>query len=210
MSARAIIPKEQLTAYERWELLDFSAGGKPRVRQDALPTVAAIEQLQAQARDEGFAAGRKDGYAAGVGRAAAEAQALSALLQPLADSLRQLDEEVAQQVLTLALHVAREVLRGSLRADPELMLPAVREAIRNFDSYNQHPQLILNPADAELVRAHLADQLQHGGWRLREDPLVERGGCRVETNTAEVDATLSTRWQRVVATLGQDLAWTEG
>ncbi|CAG0964499.1 Flagellar assembly protein FliH [Burkholderiales bacterium] len=206
---KSIIPKEQLTAYERWELLDFSAGGKPRVRQEALPTVAAVQQIQAQAREEGLAAGLKEGYAAGVAKAAHEAQALHALLQPLADTLRQLDEELAQEVLTLALHVAREVVRGSLNANPDLVLPVVREAIRNFDAFNQHPQLILNPADADLVKTQLADQLQHGGWRLREDPLVERGGCRVETHTAEVDATLATRWQRVLAALGQDLAWAE-
>ncbi len=205
----AIIPKEQLTAYERWELLDFSAGGKPRVRQEALPTVAAIEQMQAQAREEAYAAGRKEGYAAGSARAASEARALSALLEPLSDSLKKLDQEIAQDVLALALSVAREVIRGALQVNPELVLPVVREAIRNFDSFNQHPQLILNPADAEIVRTHLADQLQHGGWRLREDPLVERGGCRVETQTAEVDATLVTRWQRVLATLGQDRAWVE-
>lgn len=209
MSSRAIIPKEQLSAYERWELLDFSAGGKPRLRQEALPTVAAVEQIQAQAREEGFAAGRRDGYAAGAAAAAAEAKAIHALLQPLAETLRRLDEEMAQEVLTLALQVAREMIRGALNAKPELVLPVVNEAIRNFDSFNQHPQLILNPADAELVKSQLADQLQHGGWRLREDPLVERGGCRVETHSAEVDATLETRWQRVLAALGQDLAWVE-
>jgi len=205
----AIIPKEQLTAFERWELLDFGAGGKRRPRQDALPTVAAIEQIQAQAREEGFAAGQKEGYAAGTARAEAQARALNALIEPLSESLKKLDQEIAQDVLALALSVAREVIRGSLQVNPEMVLPVVREAIRNFDSFNQHPQLILHPADAEIVRTHLADQLQHGGWRLREDPMVERGGCRVETQTAEVDATLVTRWQRVIATLGQDRAWVE-
>ncbi len=205
----AIIPKEQLTAYERWELSDLGRGHKPRTRQDVLPTVAAVEKIQAQARDEGFAAGMKEGYAAGAARAAAEARAIAALIEPLGDSLRKLDHEIAQDVLALALSVAHEVLRGSLQVNPELILPVVREAIRNFDSYNQHPQLVLNPGDAEMVKAHLADQLQHGGWRVREDPTVARGGCLVETHTAEVDATLGTRWQRVLATLGQDLAWAE-
>jgi flagellar assembly protein FliH len=207
MAARQIIPKEQLTAYERWEMSDFGGSPGVRARPDNLPTVAAIEQIQAQAREEGYAAGRGEGYAAGLAQAAAEARSIHNLLQPLADSLRSLDEEIAQDVLTLALHVAREVIRDALVAKPELVLPVVREAIRGFDSFNQHPQLIVNPADGDLIRMHLADQLQHGGWKLREDPTIERGGCRVETHSAEADATLATRWTRVIAALGQDLAW---
>lgn len=207
MAARQIIPKEQLTAYERWEMSDFGGTSSPRARPDHLPTVAAIEQIQTQAREEGYAAGRGEGYAAGLAQAAAEARSIHDLLQPLAASLRNLDEEIAADVLALALHVAREVIRDALATKPELMIPVVREAIRNFDSFNQHPQLIVNPADGELVRLHLADQLQHGGWKLREDPTIERGGCRVETHSAEVDATLATRWTRVVASLAQDVAW---
>ena len=36
------------------------------------------------------------------------------------------------------------------------------------------------------------------------------GGCRIESGTSEVDATLSTRWQRVLDTIGSSSDWLEG
>ena len=44
-------------------------------------------------------------------------------------------------------------------------------------------------------------------WKIVEDAQIERGGCRLETPTTEVDATLETRWRRVVASLGRDDSW---
>jgi flagellar assembly protein FliH len=40
-----------------------------------------------------------------------------------------------------------------------------------------------------------------------EDILVERGGCRLDTATTEVDATLETRWRRIIGALGSDDPW---
>jgi flagellar assembly protein FliH len=42
-----------------------------------------------------------------------------------------------------------------------------------------------------------------------EDPQIERGGCRLETPSTEIDATLETRWRRVIASLGRDDPWIE-
>jgi flagellar assembly protein FliH len=42
------------------------------------------------------------------------------------------------------------------------------------------------------------------------DPSVQPGGCRIETPQGEIDATVATRWRRVISTLGVDQpAWTE-
>jgi flagellar assembly protein FliH len=58
------------------------------------------------------------------------------------------------------------------------------------------------------VRAHVGDEAP-GAWRIVEDHRVEPGGCRVVSPTCEVDATLATRWKRVVEALGRDASWIE-
>ena len=45
------------------------------------------------------------------------------------------------------------------------------------------------------------------GWKIFEDARVEHGGARIETATSQIDASLETRWKRVVAALGQDTSW---
>lgn len=63
------IPKEQLTAYERWELplLDERGNEVPREEErDVKPLTAAdIEEIRRAAREDGYNEGREQGYEAG-------------------------------------------------------------------------------------------------------------------------------------------------
>ncbi len=63
------IPKEQLTAYERWELPLLDAKGNEVAREeerDVKPLTAAdIEEIRQAAREDGHAEGRDAGYQAG-------------------------------------------------------------------------------------------------------------------------------------------------
>ena len=68
------------------------------------------------------------------------------------------------------------------------------------------------------LRLHELEQIRRGvrriqltqlGWQLIEDESIERGGCRIESEAAQIDATNATRWERAVATLGRDRTWLE-
>jgi flagellar assembly protein FliH len=69
------------------------------------------------------------------------------------------------------------------------------------------PQLIVSPADLPVVEAYLMDELRARGWNVRTDPAIERGGCRAHAATGEVDASISSRWERVAAALGKVSTW---
>jgi len=198
MSSKSI-PKEQLSAYQRWELNAFdqpSEGVK-------LPTADEIQHIQQQAYQEGFAAGMKDGRAEGQ----SVAQQMQALMTELHQSMQQFEITMAQEIMDLALDIARQMVRSALAVNPELVLAVVREAIESLPQVNQNPTLILHPEDAQLVRDMLSHEYQENVWRVVDDPLMERGGCRVETGTAEIDANMESRWQRIVAALGSDAPW---
>lgn len=200
-----IVPKEQLSAYQRWEMDAFDE------THAVLPTAEGIEQIQQQAHHEGYQEGlqqgREQGYREGGAQALQEAQRLNQLLVKVNETLQQLDQEMAQQMLELALGIARQMLRQALPVLPELVLSVVREAINSLPQTNQQPQLILHPQDAALVRSHLEAELAHGHWRVVEDSQIARGGCRLETAQSEIDATLESRWKRVLESLGQSGDW---
>jgi len=118
-----------------------------------------------------------------------------------------MDEQVAHELLGLSLDIARQVLYQALKVNPELMLGVVREAIGTLPHVNQGAHLVLHPDDAALVRERMGEQLTHSGWKIFEDARVERGGARIETANSQIDASLETRWNRVVAALGQDTTW---
>lgn len=210
----AIIQKEHLTAYQRWELPAFDMV-KVDVVNNPVPTVtvAQLEQIQQQAHEEGYKTGYAEGcakgYAEGVQKAHDEAQRMAGIVGALEKELHQVDEQVAQDLLDLALEIAKQMLQQTLKVKPDLLLNVVRNAIGDLPHFNQHAHLVLHPADAELVRSSMGEQLNHTGWKIFEDAQMERGGCRLETAHSQIDATLATRWKRVVSSIGQDGTWLE-
>ena len=232
------IPKEKLTAYQRWELAAFDEEEQAarRAAEEAArtppadsmpeeepaeeaeateipeepplswPTAADIERIHTEAHDQGYAAGYEEGIAKGREITAR----FDELLTGLGQSLRELDQKVAEQLLATAIEIARQVLRQSLRIKPDLLLPVVREAITTLHPHTGHPLLFVHPDDAGLVRQHLGEQLTHNNWRILEDGSLTPGGCRVEYGASEVDATLETRWRRVIESLGINEEWLDG
>lgn len=223
------IPKEQLDSYQRWqinsfdrptaapvapatssepvavpapqEIVDETAGGE-LVTDFGLPTAEDIERIHAEAREAGYAEGHQAGYAEGREAAREQAERMLALADNLQRSLTGIDQSVADEVLSLALEVASQVLRRTVESDPDYLLPIIREALAALPLHHGHVTLHINPADAEAVRQHLGNQFTQAGWHVIEDAQVELGGCFLRAGSSEVDATLATRWKRVLESIG--------
>jgi flagellar assembly protein FliH len=212
MAASTVIPKEQLSAYQRWELGSFDAPAQqsPKVVAD---NAERVKQIDARARAEGYATGHREGLEAAAREAFAESNARAArldeMLSSLTTDLARLDHELAQEVLQLGLAVARKLVGESLRVKPEMVRRSVEDALRQIAHIRGPVTLAVNPADAPIVRAYLDTAPPTDGWSLREEPAIACGGCRVETPAGEVDATLAQRWHRVTAALGQPTDWIE-
>ena len=218
----ATIPKEMQTAYQRWEMNSFDprpvaapADDQPEeVTLDPaymLPTVEELAGIREQARvegyDEGHAAGYADALAVGRAEAAAELEQVKSLALTFGAALSQADENIAGDVLELALHLARGMLRTALEVKPELLLPSVREAIGYLPVLQQPAILMLNPQDTALVREAIGEELDKGGWRVVEDASVARGGCKIDTASNQIDAQAASRWQRLSQSLGKNVEW---
>ncbi|QNM98288.1 flagellar assembly protein FliH [Chitinimonas koreensis] len=196
--------------------------------------VNELEALKTSARDEGFQAGhaagqeagyaegeqagREAGYAAGFeagqqkGRDAANAEVarFQALLAHLDAAVVGYETGLAKPILDIALAVARQMLRGTLAAEPERVLTVIRDAINALPELQGPLRLELHPDDLALVQTLLGGETTPGNWRLEPNPDIERGGCRIGNANVEVDLTLATRWQRVVESLGRQDGWGGG
>lgn len=218
------IPKEHLDAYRRWQVESFDApeaeepppalepeaadDGAELVANIGLPTAEDIERMHNEAHAAGYQAGfdegREEGYRTGLETAQAEAQRIAALADNVQAALATIDQSVADDVLALALEIANQVLRGSIAARPESLLPVIREALAALPLHHGHVALHVNPAEGELVRQYLGDQFLHSGWRIVDDREIQPGGCFIRAGSSEVDATVETRWQRVLEAIGAD------
>jgi flagellar assembly protein FliH len=209
------LSKEHQTAYQRWELASFDDRGRtPPVEEAALAIARHAEQLEAElevARQQGYQEGMSKGYEEGLALGRAQAQEEGMLLKQIAEQfgaeVAHANELIAADVLTLALDVAKAMLKTALPAKPELVLPIVKEAVGYLPTVQQPALLALNPVDAALVKGQMSTELEAAGWRIIEDGRLERGGCRVETASNQIDATTSSRWQRIAAALSAESSW---
>lgn len=206
----AVIPKEQLTAFDRWELASFDAPADGKNRSPSPSAYAPDREagtLSQHERNEHYALKLAEGYATGIRQAQVDTAQMHSLLQSLHVALNQIDGQIAQSLLDMSLEVARQMVREILRVKPEVILQLVSEAIGRLPHFNQSPHLILHPDDAELVRTQMGELLSHADWKIFTDPKIQRGGCRVETAHSNIDATNEARWQHIVASVGQDHSW---
>jgi flagellar assembly protein FliH len=221
MSSR-VIPKEQLTAYQRWELLGLdddgqgSSTGQIRPPQDepvavSLPTAEDLERIHQQAAQEGFKAGHEEGYKAGyeMGRKAGEADVkrFAELVASLDGEILRQDDKLSGELLNLALAVAKQMLRTALKVKEGLVLEVLREAMNAMPDLNGRLRVIVHPEDLQAVSQYLDEEHAHFSARVMTDNRIERGGFRIESSHSEVDGELPARWQEIIDCLGTDSTW---
>jgi flagellar assembly protein FliH len=188
------------SAFERWEGLE------------AVPPVdrAAEEEKRLRAL---FEEACRQGYEAGLSEARSameqETKRVRQLAESLGSALDTLDFRLADQVLNLALDVAKQVIAGELSARPERILDVVKLALRQMAETTREARLLLNPEDAQLVRPILNELLDKNRLRIVEDARIVRGGCLIETAQGDLDTTLQTRWRQVISVLGSNRNWIE-
>lgn len=227
-----IIPKEQLAGYQRWQIGSFDKPAAPSApasheppgspsapasaepgQLDAgmvvdipFPTADDLARINDAARTEGYQAGYEEGLAAGQAefdaRTAEQTAQFSTIIGNLQVSLAHLDQEVSDQLLDLALEIASQVLRNTLKVERERLLPTIREALAELPMHHGAISLHLNPADAEALSATLKEQLTHTGAHIVPDTAVSEGGCQVRAGSSEIDASIETRWRRVLEAIG--------
>jgi flagellar assembly protein FliH len=228
-----VIPKEQLTAYQRWELAAFEDtghGSAPGPAQEGeapqdvagsgegdtplpmtLPTAEALERLHQEAWQEGYNLGVEEGHKAGFETGRQEGERYARQLRALAEALEservRQDEAVAQEVLALAITVAQQVVGTTLRVKPELLLATIREALLSLPSLSGHYRVMVHPESAQVVRDWLAQEHGHLSWKLVEDEQMEPGGFRFESAHSALDGSMKVRWREVVECLGANTEW---
>lgn len=169
----------------------------------------ALEQARAQARElghaAGYTAGLEQGLADGRQRAAEQlaidAARFTTLLDSLAAPLANLEQELLDSMLQLACALARQVVRRELTAVPARIGELVREGVAALPPAARQISVHLNPLDLDLVRAMAPRARNDARWELVSDASLTRGGCRISTESSEVDLTLETRLSEVFARL---------
>lgn len=194
------------TAFERWEMPVMADSRRSRVEEaeeEVKPlTAEQIEAIRNEAYQEGFEQGKRDGLAAGQKEIDAQVSHLKQVMQGLSEPLKAVDEQVEEELISLAMAVARQIIRREVLQDPEQIIAVVREAMGELPSAARNVRIHLHPEDAALVReAFNTEEEETAPWKIVEDMVLSRGGCRIESDTSRIDASVEKRLNAVLVEL---------
>ena len=213
------IPREELGSFASWNPGTLSGDGSAQpasgVRKPAAepekPSMPDIGQQLHAARQGGYQDGYRDGLAAleqfKQSFAAQMTAQLGQLTQSYGHELDVLQQDMARALAVSATHLARQIVRSELAAQPELVAVVAQEALDTLLMSARQITVRVHPDDHPLVAQGAADVLAARGARLLADGSIARGGCLVESDIGVIDASVAARWKRAVASLGCEEAW---
>ncbi|AXT37670.1 flagellar assembly protein FliH [Alteromonas sp. BL110] len=200
----------------------------PEVEEEIKPpTAEEIEAIRQAAYDEGFQEGKEKGFEEGKAEGletglaegkeqghndgleqgleegrqqmAAQAEVWQALADKLHDPLSQANDESRDQLVKLAVTLAKAVIKTEVSTNQQVILQALSEGIKALPINQADYQIHMNPDDIELVKAHFGDEeIAKKGWSLVEAPAMERGGCDITTAQNAVDVSIERRCRDVI------------
>jgi len=209
-------PKDQQTAYERWEMSQFnetdsSIGGAKAKLREGIAESKEVSKIFESVRQEAYNKGMQEGFAVGMAKARQQAivekEHFVKITQSFNEALEQADEQIAEDVLSLALDIAKSMLKVKLNVDPAAVLPVVVDAIHYLPYVQKPARILVHHDDAQIIREYLGDEIASQQWQILEESNIERGGCLVETGANQIDASNEVRWKRISDALAQDNNW---
>ncbi len=201
--------QEEVKQWQPPEVIRSASDVSVLEARGSMLTAEQLEQVQNQAYQEGFEQGKKDGFKFGHEEALAEtrnllkekADKLDQLLTTLDTPLKDLDEQVERELISLTISMVRQLVRREIKSDPGQIVGVVRESLSLLPVSARNIRLVLHPDDAKMVRDIFEVSDKDLVWAIVEDPVLGRGGCKVITEMSQIDATLESRLAAMIITL---------
>jgi flagellar assembly protein FliH len=168
---------------------------------------AGYEEGKAQGLEEGFNEGREKGHAEGLAQGLEEGQSQIAtqteqwqmLVDKLHDPLSQANDETRDQLVKLAVTLAKAVIKTEIDTNKSVIIQALSEGIKALPINQNEYQIHLHPDDITIVNEHFSEEeVEKKGWNLIAAPNMERGGCDIVTAQNAVDVSVERRCREVI------------
>jgi flagellar biosynthesis/type III secretory pathway protein FliH len=178
----------------------------PETRSGRIPS--KVDQFDMQAYQKGFndglEKGTKEGEVAGFEHATKK---LEPLLQGLQEILMQVGNLrqntyriIEQEVVELALAIARKVICREIEVDKEVVVCVAREALSKVEDPGS-VKIKMNPSDYQFINStkyqisELVGNIDNVTIEPRKN--IRSGGCVIETNLGEIDARIEQQLQAI-------------
>ncbi|VYU76177.1 flagellar assembly protein FliH [Metakosakonia massiliensis] len=162
---------------------------------------AGLAEGRQKGQEQGYQEGLAQGLENGLNQARQQQAPLHARMQQLVSefqyTLDALDSVIASRLMQMALEAARQVIGQTPCIDNTALIKQIQLLLQQEPLFSGKPQLRVHPDDLQRVEEMLGATLSLHGWRLRGDPTLHPGGCKVSADEGDLDASVATRWQEL-------------
>ncbi len=114
---------------------------------------------------------------------------------------------IENNVIALALAVAKKVIDKELDINPNVVRTSVAKALQRVDEEN-NVIIQINPEDKEVIEKYwdeLISEDHRNGWKLETKSSIGRGGCIIRSANEIIDATIESQMQLVERVLADNM-----
>lgn len=183
-------------------------GGPITPAAPAAPAAAPGPSV-AQQLEEAYARGRQEGLATSEQRLDSTTLALAQALEDVSRVRDSLAQSGSQDMLRLVMAVAEQIIRRSVEVDPAVVMTIIQNALQasvRADNY----RVAINPADLEGVNKQkplfMASISGLKNLSFDADASIAPGGCRVDSELGDVDATIETQLESIRQALSEAIS----
>lgn len=150
--------------------------------------------------DEAYARGQRDAMTAAAAKLESSAQALAAALKQVDQLRHQMAQNSREDMLRLVMAITEQIIQREVSVHTDIINQVIAEALK-ASVRADHYRIKVNPEDLAAVNEHkplfLASISGLKNLMVEADPAVTAGGCKIESDLGEVDATLETQLEAI-------------
>ncbi|MCR5265461.1 MAG: hypothetical protein K6E29_02575 [Cyanobacteria bacterium RUI128] len=136
----------------------------------------------------------QEGFNAGLQQAQTDLENFRNTLGAFMDADDRVFQEVAPNILTIAVDIAQKIIKTEVKADPQIVLNTVLDVLRTLSKNEPKITIVVNPVQVQYIKDTLPEELKLLGMETKlsvlADENIMEGGCIVQTNNGVVDASI--------------------
>lgn len=159
-----------------------------------------VGEIEEKAYAKGFARGEKAGIESGNEKIESVVNSINLGLSELIKIRQDIYLETEQEIVKLAMAIARKVVCNEIRVNKDTVVNVVKEAVEKVEG-NEKVKVRLSCKDFQFIKSEkpaIIDKIiniDNVGFEM--DDSIPDGGCIIETESGDIDARIEKQFQAV-------------
>ncbi len=158
------------------------------------------EEIIKKAYKEGFDKGHQDSFDSYKPILEKTLAKLEQIISQAINKRNEIIESSEKQLSDISITIAKKIIKSISESDQSIIIRNVTESIRKIKGKTRIT-IRVNINDLELITHHKDEFYQMLNnieqVNILEDPNIERGGCVIETDFGEIDARISSQFNKI-------------